>query len=83
MSKHGGIEKSFNNNGYLYSRVTRRLRADTRDYGEVRVNVTALRIDNPYRGRLGWGGGVRGLMCRDGRMPERCPSSGLREPFLA
>ena len=39
VSKHGGIEKSFNNNGYLYSRVTRRLRADTRDYGEVRVEA--------------------------------------------
>ncbi len=42
VSKHGGIEKSFNNNGHLYSRVTRRLRADTRDYGEVRVATMRL-----------------------------------------
>ncbi|SVA58804.1 uncharacterized protein METZ01_LOCUS111658, partial [marine metagenome] len=34
---HGGVEKSFNNNGYLSSRVTRRLRAGTRGYGEVRI----------------------------------------------
>ncbi len=31
--------------GYLCSRVTRRLRAGTRSYGEVRLNVVVLRIN--------------------------------------
>ena len=58
MSKHGGIEKSFNNNGYLYSRVTRRLRADTRDYGEVRVATCVWVLESRHVKTMGSDNGI-------------------------